>query len=119
MPPGSYEIPPYAIDDDESEAVRDRKGKGVAGRLPSSSSGQAGGVVKTRKPRVAVNYIRSIEICGYWLQPLEEQSDEYYLPVGDDTREHRPFLEALEALLWSVRGLEGFTWVISRHDWQN
>jgi hypothetical protein len=125
IPPGSYEIPAKETDDSDPEPIIDRKGKGVAGRpslsrVRSSStrkdpsalagSGKAGGK-RPQPKKLPLLYIREIVICGYWNQPKEEHSDEYFLPNDGDVREHTPFIDALEALLWSIDRLESFQWV--------
>jgi hypothetical protein len=119
VPPGSYEVPSDTredYDEAESEAVIDLKGKGVAGRSWKSpysarkeaAGNSAGKTEKKAERRLPLLFIREVVICGYWNHPKEEHSDEYFVPNDGDIREHTPFVEALEGLLWSIERLESF-----------
>lgn len=100
----------------------DRKGKGVPGRpsLParpncSARAGGSGLVDKKADHRLLpLSCIREVVICGFWNHPKEEHSDEYFLPNDGDVREHTPFVDALQGLLWSLSGLESFSCVPAR-----
>ncbi|KAA8893375.1 hypothetical protein FN846DRAFT_979278 [Sphaerosporella brunnea] len=113
VPPGSYEIPVKNLEDSESDGIVDRKGKGVAGR-PSTSRKVAVKKEIQQPKKLPLREIREVVICGYWNTPKEEHSDEYFLPNDGDVREHTPFIDALEALLWRIDHLESFHWKVTR-----
>ncbi|KAF8533487.1 hypothetical protein BDD12DRAFT_914077 [Trichophaea hybrida] len=123
VPPGSYEVPSYTredCDEAENEAMIDRKGKGVADRswktlyARKDAAGSAATLGKKPERRLPLLFIREIAICGFWNHEQEEQQDEYFLHNDGDIREHTPFVEALEGLLWSIERLESFSWRVIR-----
>jgi hypothetical protein len=63
---------------------------------------------KHHPKKLPLLYVREVVICGYWNTEREEHSDDYFLPHDGDVREHTPFIDALEALLWSIDRLESF-----------
>ncbi|KAI5806076.1 hypothetical protein EDC01DRAFT_638558 [Geopyxis carbonaria] len=117
-PPSTYKLPTYV--GPAGDAPVDRKGKGVAGRpratggkLSSASSPTLAQVDSEKQPQ-SIKYIREIVIDGYWLNVKEQSSDEYWHSHDGDMREHQPFLDALEGLLWSMSRLEQFSWKIAK-----
>ncbi|KAI5790052.1 hypothetical protein FPQ18DRAFT_339938 [Pyronema domesticum] len=123
VPDGSYEIPQWAIQDDEVEddfmtAINStlHRSRGQPTSAPKRSNPNPNNTSLKKVPRrPGVCYIREIAIHGWW-NVHNEAEWHLYDPVSDETvREHAAFIDALDALVWSVAGLESFVWRISRH----
>ncbi|KAI5817576.1 hypothetical protein BZA77DRAFT_309921 [Pyronema omphalodes] len=122
VPDGSYEIPQWAIEDDDVEddfitAIKPvlRKSKAQSKLTPKRLNAKPNTLAKKVPRRPGVYYIREIAIHGWW-NFKDEAEWHLYDPVSfENVREHTDFIEALDALLWSVEGLESFVWRICRY----